>query len=59
MLYQDFAPAIQSVYSSDPQAFQWNLYTEGWSKGAAQRYDDATINSMNAPWVGNMPGWLE
>ena len=41
MLYQDFAPAIQSVYSSDPQAFQWNLYTEGWSKGAAQRYDDA------------------
>ena len=59
MLYQDFAPAIQSVYSSDPQAFQWNLYTEGWSKGAAQRYDDATINAMNAPWVGNMPGWLE
>jgi peptide/nickel transport system substrate-binding protein len=59
MAYQDFAPAIQSVYSTDPQAFEWHLYTEGWSRGSAQRYDVGTVNSMNAPWVGNMPGWRE
>jgi peptide/nickel transport system substrate-binding protein len=59
MSYQQFAPAVLSVYSTDPQAFEWNIYTEGWGRGAAQRYDDATINSMNAPWAGNMPGWRE
>ena len=40
MTYQPFAPAIQTVYSTDPAAFEWNVYTEGWSRGAAQRYDD-------------------
>jgi hypothetical protein len=57
--YQPFATAVQSVYSSDPAAFEWNVYTEGWGRGAAQRYDDSTINAMNAPWMGNMPGWRE
>ena len=57
--YQPFAPAVQTVYSTDPAAFEWNVYTEGWGRGAAQRYDDSTINSMNAPWMGNMPGWRE
>lgn len=57
--YQQFAEAIQTVYSSDPAAFQWQVYTEGWSRGAAQRYDDSTINAMAAPWMGNMPGWRE
>ncbi len=57
--YQPFAAAIQSVYSSDPAAFEWNIYTEGWSRGSAQRYDDSTINAMDAPWMGNMPGWRE
>lgn len=59
MSYQSFAPAVLSVYSTDPQAFEWNLYTEGWSRGSAQRYDVGTINAMNAPWLGNMPGWRE
>jgi peptide/nickel transport system substrate-binding protein len=57
--YQQFAAAIQTVYSTDPAAFEWDLYTEGWSRGAAQRYDDSTINAMAAPWMGNMPGWRE
>ena len=57
--YQSFAPAILTVYGSDPQLFQWHLYTEGWGRGAADRYDYGTINSMAAPWLGNMPGWQE
>ena len=57
--YQQFAPAVLGVYSSDPQAFSWHLYTEGWGRSASQRYDFATINQMAAPWLGNMPGWRE
>ena len=57
--YQQFAPAILAVYGSDPQLFQWHLYTEGWGRGAAERYDYATINQMTSPWLGNMPGWQE
>ena len=55
--YQTFAPAIFTVYSSDPQAFQWHLYTEGWGRSAPDRYDFSQINQMAAPWMGNMPGW--
>ena len=57
--YQNFAPAILTVYGTDPQLFQWHLYTEGWGRGAAERYDYGTINGMAAPWLGNMPGWQE
>ena len=57
--YQRFAPAVLAVYSSDPQAFGWHLYTEGWGRGSPQRYDFGTINQMAAPWQGNMPGWRE
>ncbi len=57
--YLPFAPAILTVYSSDPQAFQWHLYTEGWGRGSPQRYDFSSINQMAAPWLGNMPGWRE
>lgn len=57
--YQSFAPAVLSVYSTDPEAFEWHLYTEGWSRGGAQRYDAGSVNSFIAPWLGNMPGWRE
>ena len=57
--YEQFAPAIQKVYSTDPQQFQWHLYTEGWGRGAPQRYDVGSVNNFNAPWTGNMPGWRE
>jgi len=59
MVYQTFAPAVLTVYATDPRALEWHLYTEGWSRGAVQRYDFATINQMYAPWAGNMPGWRQ
>jgi len=58
-VYHMFAPAIFNVYGTDPQLFQWHLYTEGWGRGAPERYDFASINQMYAPWLGNMPGWQE
>ncbi len=57
--YRPFAAAVFSVYASDPQSFEWHIYTEGWGRSAPQRYDFASVNSMNAPWLGNMPGWQE
>jgi peptide/nickel transport system substrate-binding protein len=57
--YEQFAPAVQKVYSSDPAAFEWHIYTEGWGRGAPQRYDVGNVNAFNAPWLGNMPGWRE
>ena len=56
---QTFAPAIQTVYATDPAQFEWHLYTEGWGRGAPNRYDFSGINSFYAPWLGNMPGWQE
>lgn len=58
-VYQQFGPAIDKVYGSDPKIFEWHLYTEGWSKGSTEKYDFATLNQMVAPWFGNMPGWQE
>lgn len=57
--YQFFGPAIQKVYGTDPKAFEWHLYTEGWGRLTLERYDFALINQMYAPWLGNMPGWRE
>lgn len=57
--YQPFAPAIQTVYSTDPSQFGWHIYTEGWGRGAPNRYDFGSVNSFNAPWLGNMPGWQQ
>jgi len=57
--YQQFGPAVQKVYNTDPQVFEWHLYTEGFGKGAAERFDYLGVNQMYAPWFGNMPGWQE
>src|SRR5690606_19106315 len=57
--YLPFAAAVLSVYSTDPAIFEWHIYTEGWGRGAPQRYDYSNINQMYAPWLGNMPGWRE
>ena len=59
LIPQQFGPAIFTVYGTDPQLFQWHLYTEGWGRGAPERYDFGTINQMCAPWLGNLPGWQE
>ncbi len=58
-VYHQFAVATYTVYANDPQLFEWHLYTEGWGKGAGERYDFNSINQMYAPWLGNMPGWQE
>ena len=58
-VYQPFGPATLAVYASDPQTFQWHAYTEGWGRGAPNRYDSDNINQFAAPWYGNMPGWQE
>ncbi|MEM2545665.1 MAG: ABC transporter substrate-binding protein [Nitrososphaerota archaeon] len=55
----EFGPAIQRVYSTDPRAFAWHAYTEGWARGGIERYDSTGINQFCAPWLGNMPGWRE
>ena len=57
--YRPFAAAVLSVYSTDPQSFDWHVYTEGWGRSAPSRYDYSNVNSMTAPWLGNMPGWKE
>ena len=57
--YRPFAAAVLSVYSTDPQSFDWHIYTEGWGRSAPTRYDFSNVNQMNAPWLGNMPGWKE
>ena len=58
-VYQNFAPAILSVYSTNPQTFEWHMYTEGWGRSAPVRYDFSAINQFTAPWTGGMPGWRE
>ena len=57
--FHEFGVAIFKVYATDPQLFDWHLYTEGWGRGSAQRYDAGMINQMCSPWLGNMPGWQE
>jgi peptide/nickel transport system substrate-binding protein len=55
--YLPFAPAIQTVYQTDPAQFQWHFYTEGWGKGAPDRWDTSSIVQYCASWYGYMPGW--
>ncbi|MEM0349415.1 MAG: ABC transporter substrate-binding protein [Candidatus Caldarchaeum sp.] len=58
-IYLPFAQAIARVYTTDPAEFTWHLYTEGWGRGALEKYDTTSINQFCAPWLGNMPGWQE
>ncbi|MEM2023731.1 MAG: ABC transporter substrate-binding protein [Candidatus Caldarchaeum sp.] len=58
-IYLPFAQAIARVYTTDPQEFQWHLYTEGWGRGALEKFDTGSVNQFCAPWLGNMPGWQE
>jgi peptide/nickel transport system substrate-binding protein len=55
----EFGPAVERVYSRDPASFEWHIYTEGWGRGGAARYEAGSINQFCAPWTGNMPGWRE
>jgi peptide/nickel transport system substrate-binding protein len=57
--YDQFAPALQKVYATDPAAFEWHIYTEGWGRSAPRRYDVGSVNANTAPWLGQLPGWRE
>ncbi len=57
--YMLFGSAIPIVYGTDPGELEWMLYTEGWGKGALDKYDSSSINQFGAPWFTWMPGFLE
>jgi len=54
-----FGEAIARVYGTDPMEFQWHIYTEGWGRGALDRWDPGMLTQFAAPWYGWMPGWQE
>jgi len=54
-----FGEAITRVYGTDPMEFQWHIYTEGWGRGALDRWDPWMFTQFAAPWFGYMPGWQE
>jgi peptide/nickel transport system substrate-binding protein len=55
--YVTFDVAIQTIYGTDPAQFQWHFYTEGWGKGALDRWDTNSVAQYCASWFGYMPGW--
>ncbi len=54
-----FGEAITKVYATDPKDFEWNFYTEGWGRGAIDRWDPWMVTQFAAPWFGWLPGWGE
>jgi peptide/nickel transport system substrate-binding protein len=55
-LLWDRAKCGKAVYGSDPAAYEWTLYTEGWSAGATRAFWEHIVAQMYAPWYGYMPG---
>ena len=55
--YGDLNKANSLVYGSDPQEFQWNLYTEAYAGTSAfVKYNPTVTSQMYASYAGNMPG---
>lgn len=54
--YGDLNKANSIVYGSNPQDFQWQVYTEAFVASAFVKYDSAVASQMYAPFFGNMPG---
>lgn len=52
-----FGEAIPKVYFTDPRDFEWGFYTEGWGKGAIDRWDPWNLAQFAAAWLGWSPGW--
>jgi peptide/nickel transport system substrate-binding protein len=56
-IYGDLNKANNIVSGSDPQDFQWHLYTEAYAGTAAfVKYNSVVTPQMYAPYHGNMPG---
>jgi len=58
-LEYDRSKAGNLAYGSDPAAYEWNLYTEGWGAGATRAWWDVSVAQMYAPWFGYMAGGAE
>jgi peptide/nickel transport system substrate-binding protein len=54
-----FTEAIPKVYFTDPKDFKWSFYTEGWGRGALDRWDPWMLAQFGAAWLGWAPGWGE
>jgi peptide/nickel transport system substrate-binding protein len=63
--HSTFGPAIDIVYGTDPAAFEWGFYTEGWGIGASRwnTWEPGCWGGSADPdigdWCANMPGWAE
>ncbi len=55
-LEYDRSKAGNLAYGSDPAAWEWSMYTEGWGAGATRAWWDVTISQMYSPYYGYMPG---
>lgn len=56
-IYGDLNKANTFVSGSDPQDFQWHLYTEAYAGTSAfVKYNPVVTSQMYAPYQGNMPG---
>jgi peptide/nickel transport system substrate-binding protein len=55
--FGDLNKANTVVYGSNPQDFNWHIYTEGFSGNTEfMKYNPIIIADRYAPWYGNMPG---
>ena len=54
-----FFEAILKVYFTNPIDFEWGFYTEGWGKGAIDKWDAGNLAQFGATWLGWAPGWGE
>lgn len=55
--YGDLNKANSVVSGSNPQDFQWHLYTEAYAGTSAfVKYNPIITSQMYAPYTGNMPG---
>ncbi|HYY67982.1 MAG TPA: hypothetical protein VE572_06525, partial [Nitrososphaeraceae archaeon] len=55
--YGDLNKANTVVSGSNPQDFQWHVYTEGYAGTSAfVKYNPVVTSQMYAPYAGNMPG---
>jgi peptide/nickel transport system substrate-binding protein len=55
--YGDLNKANTVVLGSNPQDFQWHIYTEAYAGTSAfVKYNPVITSQMYAPYAGNMPG---
>ena len=54
--YGDLNKANGIIFGSDPQDFQWHIYTSATGSPGFSKYNEGAISSMYAPWSGTMPG---